>query len=92
MDILCVAAEEAESMTWSSSLLRLLLDELYVDDLFADLMGQPPASLSTGQYPQAIAVALLLRHSWRPDDLASFAGRLRLSRTVRFASGRRPSW
>jgi hypothetical protein len=29
-------------------------------------------------YPQAVAVALILRHSWHPDDLALILKRLKL--------------
>jgi hypothetical protein len=34
--------------------------------------------LRVHQYPQAVAVAIALRHSWRPDDLARLATRLRI--------------
>ena len=40
--------------------------------------GRAPGDLRPGQYPQAIAVALILRHSWRPDDLACMLKRLKL--------------
>ena len=56
-------------LRWTRQLLLMLLDELHVDDLFEDLVGNP-ATLKRAQYPHAIAVALALRHSWRADDLA----------------------
>ena len=40
-------------------------------------MGRPQ-SLPTKCYPQAIAVALALRHSWRREALLKFARRLGL--------------
>jgi hypothetical protein len=53
---------------WSPKLLTLLLEELYVEEEFAELLGNP-RTLPLGKYPQAFAVALALRHSWRQDDL-----------------------
>jgi hypothetical protein len=59
---------------WTPTLVAALLEELYVDDtiteLFGDLRTVPPR-----RYPQLIAVALALRHSWRPDDFSQFAHR-----------------
>jgi hypothetical protein len=55
-------------LKWSRSLLLLLLEELYVGDEFDALVGRPE-QLSVAQYPEAIAVAIALRHSWRLDDL-----------------------
>ncbi len=62
-------------LKWNSSLLMLLLDELYVDDLFDKMIGRVK-KLSTAQYAQAVAFAIGLRHSWRPDDLLAVARRL----------------
>jgi hypothetical protein len=49
-----------------------------VDDHFEELLGRAPGDLQRGQYAQAIAVALILRHSWHPNDLASMIERLKL--------------
>jgi hypothetical protein len=38
------------------------------------------ARLPASQYPRLLAIALLLRHSWCPQDLARTATRLGLSR------------
>ena len=38
--------------------------------------GRRQAELQVRQYPQAVAVALILRHSWRADDLACILERL----------------
>lgn len=62
-------------LRWSASLLELLLEELYADDSFFTLMGKPE-ELAIRRYPQAVAVAIALRHSWRQDDLSELAGRL----------------
>lgn len=56
--------------------MEVLLEELYVDDGFEDLLGKSPTELRLRQYPQAVAAALILRHSWRADDLACILERL----------------
>src|SRR5205814_10710297 len=73
---------------WSRTLLTLLVDELQVKDRFFELIGDV-RHLPIRQYPQAIAVAIALRHSWRPDDLAHLARRLRITLSVT-ALSRRP--
>jgi hypothetical protein len=65
---------------WSASLLRLLLEELYVEDELIRMLG-PAEMLKPAAYPQALAVALALRHSWRPDDLQRLVRRLHLTRS-----------
>ena len=64
-------AHGTKNLTWNRRLLGLLLEELHVDDLFFDLVG--PRGLPTKRYPQAVAIAVALRHSWRPDDLFGIA-------------------
>lgn len=60
---------------WSVKLLELLVEELYVtEELFALL--PPIRDLPVTRYPQLVAVALALRHSWRPDDLRELTRRL----------------
>ena len=68
-------ARQLRSLSWSPALLALLLDELYVDDLFEDVVGNPD-TIPVNGYAHAVAVAIALRHSWRPDDLAAAARRL----------------
>jgi hypothetical protein len=70
-------AELTRGLNWSSTLFEALLEELHLDDLFVDLVGDPK-SLPRSQYPRAIAVALALRHSWRPDDLSHLVRRLKI--------------
>jgi hypothetical protein len=67
-----------KSLSWSSALLRVLLEELHVDEGLEDLLGVPPQHLKRRQYPQAVAVAVILRHSWRADDLTCILKRLGL--------------
>ena len=64
-------------LRWSPALIEAVLEELYVDDHFEELLGAP-GELRAPQFPQAIAVALILRHSWHPDDLACVLKRLGL--------------
>ena len=59
--------------------MEVLLEELYVDDGLEKLLGKAPSALQVRQYPQAVAVALILRHSWRADDLACILERLGLT-------------
>jgi hypothetical protein len=70
--------ERSKHLIWSPALLRLLLEELWIEDELVSLIGAP-GRLSVSRYPQAIAVALALRHSWRPDDLRGVAKRLGIS-------------
>jgi hypothetical protein len=75
VDDLRRVAKLAANARWSGALLAQLLTELAVNDLFFDLIGDPH-QLPVRRYPQAVTVALALRHSWRRDDLAQFAKRL----------------
>ena len=72
-------AEGAVGLTLSRGLLHALLEELHVSDDFDVLVGRV-ARLPASQYPRLLAIALLLRHSWCPQDLARTATRLGLSR------------
>ena len=71
-------ADGARGLAWSRGLLHALLDELHVSDDFDVLVGRV-ARLPASQYPRLLAIALLLRHSWCPEDLARTATRLGLS-------------
>ncbi len=63
------------NLRWSHALLNLLLEELYVDEEIATFLGDVD-HLPTDRFPQAVAVALALRHSWRKDDFDRLATRL----------------
>ena len=70
-------AERSKQLKWSPSLLAFLLDELWTERelrLFVESLNRLPRS----RYPQAVAVALALRHSWRQDHLQLAAKRLGL--------------
>ena len=68
-------AARTRHLAWSRALVSVLLDELQHDDLFTEIVGTPNR-LTPSQFPQAVAIALLLRHSWRQVDLTRIARRL----------------
>ena len=72
-----VFAERSKQLKWAPSLLAFLLEELWTErelSLFVEGLNRLPRS----RYPQAVAVALALRHSWRQDHLQLAAKRLGL--------------
>ena len=72
----------------SRGLLQALLEELHISDDFDVLVGRV-ARQPASQYPRLLAIALLLRHSWCPKDLARTATRLGLSRRAHSTSASR---
>lgn len=74
-------AEKTAKLPWSRGLIATLLEELNIDGAFTELVGRPQG-LPTKRYPQAIAVALALRHSWRREELVKFARRLGVKLTA----------
>lgn len=62
-------AARTTKLQWSRALLKLVVHELYPDDLFSELIGNldrvPPR-----RWPQVIALAVALRYSWRQDGLS----------------------
>ena len=87
LDDLRVLAEGAGGLVLSPRLFSALLEELHISDDFDVLVGRvvrQPAS----QYPRLLAIAVLLRHSWCPQDLERTAVRLGLIGNIRpIASG-----
>ena len=75
-------AARTRHLAWSRALVSLLLEELQPDDLFAEIVGTPNR-LTPSQFPQAVAIALLLRHSWRQVDLTRVARRLGITLTTK---------
>jgi hypothetical protein len=61
--------DRTRNLGWSRELIDLLLDELHVSDEFDDLIGRLPPT-AQANHPQLVAIALVLRHSWFPEDLA----------------------
>lgn len=72
----------AATLKWNRRLFGILLEELYVEDTFVSLFGEPKR-IPEHQYAAAVAVALLIRHSWRPDDLSGIARQLGLTTTAK---------
>ena len=71
-------AARATKLTWSCALVKLVVEELFPDDLFTELVGNLD-HVSPRRWPQVLAVAVALRHSWRRDGLTRIARRLRVS-------------
>jgi hypothetical protein len=71
-------AARTAKLPWSRALLTLLIDELHPDDLFDALVGTltrvPPR-----RWPQVVAIAVALRHSWRRESFTDIAKRLHVS-------------
>ena len=88
LDDLRTLAEGAGGLTLSRGLLHALLEELHISDDFDVLVGRV-ARQPASQYPRLLAIALLLRHSWCPQDLARTATRLGLSRQTDSTSASR---
>ncbi len=81
LDVLRDLAEGAGGLALSRRLLNLLLEELHISDDFDVLVG-PLGRLPASQFPRLLAIALLLRHSWCPQDLARTVTRIGLSRSI----------
>jgi len=79
LDDLRTLAEGANGLALSRGLLHALLEELHISEDFDALVGRV-ARLPASEYPRLLAIALLLRHSWCPRDLARTAARLGLPR------------
>jgi hypothetical protein len=71
-------ASRVATLTWSRALLKAVVEELYPDDLFAELIGNLDR-VPSRHWPRVIAVAVALRHSWRHDGLPKLARRLGVS-------------
>ena len=78
----------AAKLTWSRALVKLIVEELFPDDLFTELVGNldrvPPR-----QWPHVLAIAVALRHSWRRDGLSRVARQLRVSLAAKDLTARR---
>ena len=77
-------AERTAKLTCSRALLKLLVEELYPDDLFTELVGNLDR-VPLRRWPQVVAIAVALRHSWRRDELVRIAKRLHVSLTTAVA-------
>jgi hypothetical protein len=70
--VLRLFAARARKLAWSRALLKLVVEALYPDDLFAELVGRLDR-VPRRQWPYVIAIAVALRHSWRRDGLTRVA-------------------
>ena len=81
-------ATRTRTLTWSRALVKLIVAELFPDDLFTELVGHldrvPPR-----QWPHVLAIAVALRHSWRRDGVARVAKCLRVSLSAKDLSPER---
>ena len=71
-------AAHTTKLQWSRALLKLVVHELYPDDLFSELIGNLER-VPRRRWPQVIALAVALRHSWRQDGLTRLVQSLRIS-------------
>jgi hypothetical protein len=71
-------AARMTKLQWSRALLKLVVHELYPDDLFSELIGNLDR-VPRRRWPQVIALAVALRHSWRQDGLTRFVRSLRIT-------------
>ena len=81
-------ASRAARLTWSRALVKLIVEELFLDDLFTELVG-PLDRVPPRQWPHVLAIAIALRHSWRRDGLAHVARCLRVSLAAKDITPRR---
>ena len=72
-------AARTATLPWSRALLKLVVRELYPDDLFAELIGNVDR-VPRRRWPQVVALAVALRHSWRQDGLAQIVRSLHVPR------------
>ena len=73
-------AARTAKLQCSCALLKLLVEELYPDDLFTELVGDLDR-VPLRRWPQVVAIAVALRHSWRRAGFATIGKRLHVSPT-----------
>ena len=71
-------AARTTKLQWSRALLKLVVHELYPDDLFSELIGNLER-VPRRRWPQVIALAVALRRSWRRDGLTQLVRSLRIT-------------
>ena len=71
-------AARTVKLRWSRALVKLLIEELHPDALFTELVGDLD-HVPSRRWPQFIAIAVALRHSWRRDSLTNIARHLHVS-------------
>jgi hypothetical protein len=81
-------AARTATLPWSRALLKLVVEELYPDDCFAELVGNLDR-VPRRHWPRVLAIAVALRHSWRRDGLTRVARSLRVSLATKTTRPRR---
>jgi hypothetical protein len=81
-------AARTAKLPWSRALLKLVVEELYPDDLFPELVGKLDR-VPRRHWPRVLAIAVALRHSWRRDGLSRVARSLRVSLATKTPRPRR---
>ena len=71
-------AARTVKLRWSRALVKLLIEELHPDALFTELVGDLD-HVPSRRWPQIIAIAVVLRQSWRRDGLTNIARHLHVS-------------
>src|SRR5262245_62704271 len=82
-------AARTAKLPWSRALLKLVVRELDPDDLFSELIGNLDR-VPRRCWPQVLAVAVALRHSWRQDGLERIVKSLHVARRSADDRGRFP--
>src|SRR3954452_17957142 len=72
-------ASRTTKLQWTRALLKLVVRELHPDDLFAELIGNLDR-VPRRRWPQVVALAVALRHSWRQHWLARIVRSLHVQR------------
>ena len=72
-------ASRTTKLQWTRALLKLVVRELHPDDLFSELIGNLDR-VPRRRWPQVVALAVALRHSWREDGLAQIVRSLQVPR------------
>lgn len=78
--------DRTRGLRWSRNLVARLLEELGEEDELEELVGSLKI-LRPSQYPQAVALAIALRYSWRRDEFGRIAKRIRAMTTRKIPHG-----
>jgi hypothetical protein len=71
-------AVSTRKLRWSRALLKLVVEELYPDHLFTELVGDLDR-VPGRRWPRVLAIAVALRRSWRREGIAQLARHLHIS-------------
>ena len=71
-------AASARTLRWSPAPLKVVVEEMYPDRLFADFVGDLDR-VPARHWPSVLAIAVALRRSWRREGLTRLARQLHVS-------------